>query len=41
VLDPGQDAALVVTLAPGAYTAQVTGKDGGAGLVLLEVYGVP
>lgn len=37
----GQDAALVVTLAPGAYTAQITSKSGGAGLVLLEVYGVP
>ncbi len=35
------DAALVVTLAPGAYTAQVTGKNGASGLVLLEVYGVP
>jgi sugar lactone lactonase YvrE len=34
------DAALVVTLPPGAYTAQVTGG-GGAGLVLLEVFDVP
>ena len=35
------DAALVVTLAPGSYTAQVTSRDGSSGLVLLEVYGVP
>jgi hypothetical protein len=37
----GADAALLVTLAPGAYTAQVTSKGSSSGLVLLEVYGVP
>lgn len=35
------DAALVINLAPGAYTAQVTGVAGAAGLVLLEAYEVP
>jgi hypothetical protein len=40
-LDPGsKDAALLVTLAPGVYTAQVRGGEGGTGLVLLEVYEV-
>jgi sugar lactone lactonase YvrE len=38
---PGSnDAALVVTLPPGAYTVQVTGG-GGGGVVLLEVFDVP
>jgi hypothetical protein len=35
------DAALLATLAPGAYTAQVTGLGGAAGSVLVEVYEVP
>lgn len=40
-LNPGsKDAALLVTLAPGVYTAQVRGGEGGTGLVLLEVYEV-
>ena len=39
--DGSRDAALVLTLAPGAYTAQVTGKPGDAGLALLEIYAVP
>ena len=34
----GKDAALVATLAPGAYTAPVTAGDGGTGVTLLEVY---
>lgn len=33
-----KDAALVATLAPGAYTAPVTATDGGSGVALLEVY---
>lgn len=33
-----KDAALVTTLAPGAYTAPVTATDGGSGVALLEVY---
>lgn len=37
----GKDAALLVTLAPGSYTAQVTGKGADTGLVLLEIYAVP
>ncbi len=32
------DAALLVTLAPGAYTAIITSADGGTGLALIEVY---
>jgi glucose/arabinose dehydrogenase len=38
-LPPGsRDAAIVATLAPGAYTAQVTGTAGGTGVALVEVY---
>jgi hypothetical protein len=36
-----KDAAVLVTLEPGAYTAQVTGNGSATGLVLLEVYRVP
>ncbi len=40
--DPGsKDAALVVTLPPGGYTANVTGNNGGTGVALVEVYEVP
>ncbi|MBC7366849.1 MAG: hypothetical protein H7343_08570 [Undibacterium sp.] len=40
-LTPGQsDAALLVTLPAGGYTIQVTGADGGSGVVLVEVYDV-
>lgn len=35
------DAALMLNLSPGNYTAQVTGADGGTGVALLEVYEVP
>jgi hypothetical protein len=35
------DSALVVTLPPGPYTAQVTGANGSTGIALLEVYEVP
>ncbi len=35
------DAALVVNLAPGAYTAQVTGVGAASGVVLVEVYEIP
>lgn len=35
------DAALLATLVPGAYTAQVTGADGASGAALLEIYEVP
>lgn len=33
-----KDAALLVTLPPGAYTAHVTGKDGATGTALIEAY---
>lgn len=36
-----KDAVVLVTLAPGSYTAQVTGADGGSGIALVEVYEVP
>ena len=36
-----KDAALILTLAPGAYTAQVSGADGAStGVALIEVYEV-
>lgn len=37
----GRDAALLLTLAPGAYSAHVGGAPGTSGLVLLEIYEVP
>lgn len=37
----GKDAALLKTLPPGSYTAQVTGKNGSTGVALIEVYEVP
>ncbi len=36
-----RDAALLVTLAPGSYTAQVSGAGTTSGLALLEIYEVP
>jgi len=36
-----KDAALVLALDPGSYTAQVRTADGSAGIVLLEVYALP
>ena len=35
------DAALMLSLDPGAYTLQVTGADGGSGVALVEVYEMP
>ena len=35
------DSALIATLAPGNYTAQVTGVGGGTGIALIEVYELP
>jgi hypothetical protein len=35
-----RDAAVLVTLPPGSYTAQVSGSDGGTGVALVEVYEV-
>lgn len=36
-----KDAALAITLAPGAYSARVSGLNGGAGTAIIEVYEVP
>jgi hypothetical protein len=36
-----KDAAVIITLAPGAYTAQVSGNGGATGLGLVEVYAIP
>ena len=38
---PTADAAILVTLAPGAYTAQVSGASGDSGIALIEVYELP
>ncbi len=35
------DAALLITLTPGSYTAQVTGAGGATGVALVEIYEVP
>ena len=35
------DSAILVTLPPGAYTAQVSGASGDTGIALVEVYEVP
>lgn len=34
------DSAILINLAPGAYTAQVTSTDGGTGIALIEIYDV-
>jgi hypothetical protein len=34
----GKDAALIVSLPPGGYTAQISGSDGATGAALIEVY---
>jgi hypothetical protein len=36
-----KDAALLSSLGPGAYTPVVSGKDGGTGIALVEVYEAP
>jgi hypothetical protein len=36
-----KDAALIITLAPGAYTAQVSGANGGTGAAIVEIYELP
>lgn len=35
------DAALLITLAPGNYSVQVSGREGGTGIALVEVYELP
>ncbi len=37
---PTADSAILVTLAPGGYTAQVTGLNGTSGVALIEIYQV-
>lgn len=39
--EDSKDAALLINLAPGAYTIQVTGKDRTTGVALVEAYEVP
>ncbi|WP_044891754.1 immunoglobulin domain-containing protein [Opitutus terrae] len=41
LLPGAQDFAILYSLAPGAYTAHVSSRDGGSGDVLFEVYEVP
>jgi hypothetical protein len=36
-----RDAALLITLAPGSYTAQVSGVGNTTGVALVEIYEVP
>jgi hypothetical protein len=36
-----KDAAIVITLAPGAYTAQVSSADAATGIALVEIYELP
>jgi YVTN family beta-propeller protein len=38
---PTPDSAILITLPPGAYTAQVSGASGDTGVALVEVYEVP
>jgi hypothetical protein len=38
ISNDSKDAALLITLAPGIYTAQVTGAGGTTGVALVEVY---
>ncbi|QYM79529.1 immunoglobulin domain-containing protein [Horticoccus luteus] len=39
--DSSQDAALLITLEPGIYTAQVSGVSGSAGVALVEIFALP
>ena len=41
LVNGSRDAALVVTLEPGAYTATVSGAEGSTGVALVEVYETP
>lgn len=40
-VESSKDAALIITLAPGNYTAKVFGRDGEAGVALVEIYELP
>jgi hypothetical protein len=39
--EESEDAALFVTLPPGAYTVEIRGKEDAAGTALLEIHGIP
>ena len=39
--DTDWDSALLITLPPGVYSAQVSGRQGETGVVLLELFEVP
>ncbi len=39
--DNSKDAALLITLVPGNYTVQVSGKNNGTGVAIVEAYDVP
>src|SRR5581483_217248 len=39
--DSSEDAAMLITVPPGAYTVIVEGKNAGEGVGLLEIYDVP
>ncbi len=41
VLRSGLDSAMLMTLPPGSYTAQVSGFEGSTGIALVEIYEVP
>ncbi len=41
VLRSGLDSAMLITLEPGSYTAQVSGFEGSTGIALVEIYEVP
>ncbi|RME68596.1 MAG: hypothetical protein D6781_10565 [Verrucomicrobia bacterium] len=41
LLENSKDAALLVVLEPGSYTAVATGKDGSTGIAIIEVYKIP
>lgn len=40
-LRSGLDAAMLITLQPGSYTAKVTGFEGATGVALVEIYEIP
>ena len=41
LVEGGKDAAILITLPPGIYTAQMSGTGGSTGIGLIEVYEVP
>jgi hypothetical protein len=41
LVDSSEDAALLITLSPGAYTVEIRGKAATEGTALLELYEIP